>query len=204
MEQDTKSSSLNTQQPTDTPVLLRAINATLRALEDRGRLFRNVMVAVVIVGGASVLFAVIFLSWTPLFGFILLVPLVGGFLILDSRRVRQWRSDILQMFRTEPHDYSLFQKTMAGFRHLPPRTVRSMLATLPEHVDLDGNGNASEGRKADDFEGTARRDELKVSVATLLLTSALSALASAALYRSGALLLCGVGLMVLFAILKAR
>ena len=182
--------------------LLRAINATLRALEDRGRFFRNLIVAVVMVAGTSVLFAIIFLRWTPLFGLILIVPLVGGFLILDGRRVRRWRSEILWMCRAEAHDYSLFQKTMAGLGHLPAGTVRSMLATLPEQVD-DG-ANALEGRKTDHFEVGARRDERKVLTATLLLTLMFSLLAASALYHSGTLLLCGVTLTLFFAILKTR
>jgi len=202
MERDTKFSSVKTEQPMDTPVLLRAINATLRALEDRGRFFRNLIVAVVIVAGTSVLLAVIFLRWVPLFGFILLIPLVGGFLILDNRRVRCWRSEILQMFRIEAHDYSLFQKTIGGFRQLPLPIVRSMLATLPKHVD--GQGNAAEGTEEDDFEAAARRDEQQVLAVTFLLTSALSVLAGAALYRSGALLSCSLGLVILFSILKVK
>ena len=182
--------------------MLRAIHATLRALEDRSRFYRNLIVAVVLVSVASLLLAVIFLRWTPLCGLILIVPLVGGFLILDGRRVRRWRSEILQMCRAEAHDYSLFQKTMAGFGHLPAGTVRSMLATLPEQVD--SRTNALEGRKADDFEAATRRDEQKVLAATLLLTLALLAVAGAAFYRSGTLLLCGLGLIILFAIIKAR
>ena len=202
MEQDTKSSDLKIQRPPDTPVLLRAINATLRALEDRGRFFRNLIVAVVMVAGTSVLLAVIFLRWMPLFGFILAIPLVGGFLILDNRRVRCWRSEILQMFRTEAFDYSLFKKTMAGFRHLPAGTVRSMLAMLPEQVD--GKENAPEGRKEDEFEAATRRHEQKILATTLLLTLALSAMASAIFYRSGILLLCGLGLVLLFTVFRAR
>jgi hypothetical protein len=186
----------------DKPVMLRAIDATLRALEDRSRFYRNLIVAVVLVSVASLLLAVIFLRWTPLFGLILIVPLVGGFLILDGRRVRCWRSEILQMFRAEAHDYSLFQKTIAGFRHLPPQTVQSMLATLPEQVD--SQANVLEGRKADVFEAAARRDEQKVLTTTLLLTLALSAVTSAIFYRSGMLLLCGLGLVFLFTVLRVR
>ena len=202
MEQDTKPSSLKTQQPMDTPVLLRAINATLRALEDRGRFYRNLIVAVVLDSGASVLLAVVFLRWTPLFGFFLLIPLVGGFLILDSRRVRRWRSEILQMCRAEALDVSLFQKTISGFRHLPTRTLLSMLATLEQPTGDRTNVPGEE--KADDFETAGRRHEQKILAATVLLTLALAALASAAFYHSGTLLICGLGLMVLFTILKAR
>jgi hypothetical protein len=202
MEQDMKSSSLKTEQPPDTPIVLRGINATLRALEDRGRFFRNLIVAVVMVAGTSVLFAVVLLRWTPLCGFILVIPLVGGFLILDNRRAGCWRSEILQMFRTEAFDYSLFKKTMTGFHHLPPRTVQSMLATLPEQVD--SQANALEGGKTGSFEAAARRHEQKVLVTTLLLTLTFSVLAASAFYHSGRLLLCGLGLITLSAITRAR
>lgn len=202
MEPKTKSANLKTERPPEKPVLLRAISGTLRTLEDRGRYFRNLIIAVVAVSGVSCLLTIIFLRWMPLFGFILLIPLVGGFLILDSRRVRRWRSEILQMCRAEALDYPLFQKTIAGFQHLPTRTLLSMLATLPRPTVDKANSPGEE--EADDFESVGRRYEKKLFATMLLLMIAISAVAAAAFYHSGTLLICGLGLIVLFAILKGR
>lgn len=184
--------------------MLRAIHATLCALEDRSRFYRNLIVAVVAVSVVSLLLAVIFLRWTPLLGLILLEPLVGGFLLIDSRRVRQWGNEILQMCRAEALDYKAFQETITKFGHLPPNALGSMLSTLQDGEKADEGTHCGPIALGDGFDSLRQRQERRLLVATILLTLALSILAGAALYRSVALLLCGVVLLVLFSILKAR
>jgi hypothetical protein len=188
----------------DRPVMLRAIHATLRALEDRSRFYRNLIIAIVVVSGVSFLLAVIFLRWTPLLGLILLEPLVGGFLLLDSRRVRQWGNEILQMCRAEELDFKLFQQTITKFGHLPPNALESMLSTLQAGEKADEGTHSGPAAPSDGFDSLRQRQERRLLSATILLTLALSSLAAAALYRSVALLGCGVVLLVLFSILKTR
>src|SRR6516225_5900857 len=86
-------------QPIEKPVLLDAIDLTLRAIERRRRLYRNLVLCVTTVSLASVLSAALLRQWMALSGFIFLVPLTGGFLMLDNRLFRRWRSEILEMAR---------------------------------------------------------------------------------------------------------
>ena len=188
----------------DKPVMLRAIHATLRALEDRSRFYRNLIVAVVAVSVVSLLLAVIFLRWTPLLGLILLEPLVGGFLFMDSRRVRQWGNEILQMSRAEALDYKMFRETITKFGHLPPNALGSMLSTLQAGEKADEGTHSGRIAPGDGFDSLRQRQERRLLAATILLTLALSTLATAALYHSTPLLLCAAVFLVMVAIIKAR
>ena len=69
------------------PVLLAAINLSLRALEDRIRLYRNLVVAVCLLSISSVLAPLLFWRALPLAKLILVVALPGVFIFLDCRRV---------------------------------------------------------------------------------------------------------------------
>jgi hypothetical protein len=184
--------------------MLRAIHATLRALEDRSRLYRTLIVAVVAVSVVSLLLAVIFLRWTPLLGFILLQPLVGGFLLMDSRRVRQWGNEILQMCRAEALDYKLFQETITKFGHLPPNALGSMLSTLQDGEKTGQGTQSGPVAPSDGFDSFRRCQERRLLAATILLTLALSSLAIVALYHSTPLLLCAAVFLVMVAIISRR
>jgi len=196
-----KTSEPKTEQPTEGSALLRAINATLRALEDRGSFFRNLVVAVVVVVGTSVFTSTIFQRWMPLFCCILIIPMVGVYLVLDSVRVRRWRTEILQICRTEVNDYSLFKKTILEFRHLPARSLMMMLATLPETVDEQAATSAR--GKTDEFYANCRRHEQKILSIMFLWTVTLSTLSAAAIYHSRTLFVCAAGLVAIVAIIKA-
>src|SRR5260370_31655590 len=99
------------KQTTERRVLLDAIDITLRATEERARLYRNLVVAV---SAVSVL-AVFFRHWLALAGLIILVPLTGAYLVLDSRLLRLWRAGIVEMLRLRGLDVTAFSKTISGF-----------------------------------------------------------------------------------------
>jgi hypothetical protein len=120
-----------TQQPTEKPVLVDAIGTTLRTIEDRARLYRNLVLAVSMVSLVSIVTPVFSRQWLAFSGLIIIVPLTGGFLFLDSHLVLQWRAGILQMACLRGLDLALFLKTISAFRQIPPNSLKAMLATLP-------------------------------------------------------------------------
>lgn len=60
------------KQGTDRPVLLDAIDITLRTIEGRARLYRNLVLAVSVVSVLSILITVLFRQWIALTGILLL------------------------------------------------------------------------------------------------------------------------------------
>ena len=71
-------------QPANRPVLPDAIDITVRTIEGRARLYRNLVVAVSAVSVLSILLAVLFRQWLALTGLVLLVPSVSvSFLISE-------------------------------------------------------------------------------------------------------------------------
>ena len=193
-------------QPTARPVLLDAIDTTVRTIEDRARLYRNLVVAVSVVSVLSILLTVLFRQWLALIGLVLLVPLTGGYLFLDSRLVRRWRAGIGEMTRLRSLDVFTFLKTISGFRHLPANTLKAMLVTIPP------SGEASQ-QKAPQPEqaivGTTidaidQKNEFKILCFTGLLTVALGCLIAGAFYGSVALLLSGGSLIFLLAVFGRR
>jgi hypothetical protein len=56
------------KQPTEKPVLADAIDMTLRTIEDRTKLYRNLIVAVSLVSMVSIVLAALFREWLLLAG----------------------------------------------------------------------------------------------------------------------------------------
>jgi hypothetical protein len=186
--------------------LLDAIDTTVRTIEDRARLYRDLVVAVSVVSVLSILLSVLFHQWLALIGFVLLVPLTGGYLFLDSRLVRRWRAGIVEMTRLRSLDVVTFLKTISGFRHLPPNTLKAMLVTIPP---------GSEGSRQKDlqpeqaimgttFDAMDQKNELKILCSTGLLTVALGCLIAGTFFGSVALLLSGGSLIFLLAVFSRR
>jgi hypothetical protein len=109
------------KQPSTKPVLRDAIEMTIRTIEDRGRHYRNLAAAVSVVWMASIFSGVLSHQWIALSGLIFVVPLIGGFLCIDSRRIRRWRTEMLKQQLVHGLDLALFRKTISGFRHLPDK-----------------------------------------------------------------------------------
>lgn len=179
-------------------MLLRMVNTTLHTLEVRGRLFQYLILTFVLVGGGSLLLALVLRQWLLLTGVVVLIPATGIYLILDGRQVLKWRRAILLLGVSHTADYSKFRETIVKFNHLPTQSLRTMLATLPEALALESEKNT------ENFETISRRDERKIAVATLLLTSAPLALAGAAAYRSVFLVACALLLVLATAVSKTK
>ena len=78
------------------PVLLEAINLTLRTIERRAWMYRNLVIAVSLTMIAPVLVAVLLRRWMALLGVLALPIHVRGYLFLDSRIPIGWRRDVLR------------------------------------------------------------------------------------------------------------
>ena len=184
---------------TNRPVLLDAIDITVRTIEGRVRLYRNLVVAVSAVSVPSILLAVLFRQWLALTGLVLLVPLTGGFLFFDSRLVRRWRAGIVEMARLRSLDRAKFLKTISGFRHLPPNTLKSMLSTIPPSGEESRQETPQQEQAiaGANFDALERNNEMKILCSTAFLTGALVCLIAGAFYGSVALLVSGASLIVL-------
>ncbi len=185
-------------------MLLEAINLTLQTIECRARLYRNLLVAVSLVSVTSVLTAVLCWRGWPVAGLILVVPLAGGFLLHDTRRVRWWLEEILHMRRQRGLDTALFLETIGQFKHVPSRSLRGMLLLLAP----DEGGGRDPKRQTASGESRPgsplRAAEWRILATTTALTLALSCLAVAAGGRRLWLLLPAGGLAVLCGFLKRK
>lgn len=201
-----KMSADEPKNPTNNPVLLDAIEATLRTIEGRTKLYRNLVVAVSAVSVLSILLAALFQQWIAFAGLVLLVPLTGGYLFIDSRLVRRWRAAIAEMERLRSLDVTTFLKTVSGFRHLPPNALRAMLSTISAKRE-EGSQETSQPEETiigAAFDAVERKTELKILRSTGLLTIALVCLIAGAFYGSIALLLVGGSLIILLAVFGRR
>jgi hypothetical protein len=188
-----------TQQPTEKPVLVEAIGTTLRTTEDRAKLYRNLVVAVSMVSLVSIILPLFTHQWLAFSGLVIIVPLTGGFLFLDSHLVLQWRAGILEMAQLRGLDLALFVKTISGFRQLPPDSLKAMLAMLPAGSELiqEWVPRDEPGVPGDEFEALARESARRILYSTGFFTLALLSLIGGAFYGSVTLLLLGGGLSML-------
>ena len=193
------------RQPPDAPVMAIAINLTLRAIEDRARLYRGL---IVVVSGTSVLaliLAGLLRSWTPLLAFGLLVPLAGGYLLLDGRRVSRWRTEILDLWCRRDLKLALLAKSVSAYPSVPSRTLEGMLATLPPSSPdqkLDALAELEKRKLAGTSSAASRRQELRTLVAVAALTLAVALAAGAAQFRSVRMLLGSVFVVAVWAAVK--
>lgn len=154
----------------DAPALLQAVRATQRTLERRARAYRAAAICVGVVLVAAVLIAVARLDWRPLLLAALLVPVVGIFLIIDSRTVRAWQRRILGLWMREALSLSELRATLQGMQHLPTGTIRGMLDRLPasEHPEeLDQLAAAARSSLAAGCLECARREERRTVLSAI-------------------------------------
>ena len=161
-----------------------AIQATLAAIERRARLYRRTVMAVVAIALASPAAALILRSWHPLAGWILLVPVVGGFFLLDGRILRRWRRVVQHRLTEGRLDLSLFSATISRHPLIPRSTLAGMLDLLEPGRALTDRG--------------ARRLELRILFASGSLTLALSAVFLLFWYPSTALAVAAAAAVLLW------
>jgi hypothetical protein len=169
--------------------MTEALNLTLRTIEKRMRNYRNLVIAVTALALLSFMCLALFRRLFFLYGFILLVPLVGGFFVIDTRTVRRWRSQILDKSRTGELDLELFLKTAGQLQRFSPSALQNMLSTVRAAQKLKGAELAQ-------FEEQQRKLEHRIVLVTLSVTLALTCLMGSILHRSLPILLCGIGFAI--------
>lgn len=116
--------------PPELPVLLESLNVTLRTMERRLRLYRNLVICVSLAMFGSLIIALVFRKWMVLSGWLVIPLFVGGFFYLDSRAVRTWRDRVLAMRDERGLDVAQLERTLTAMRYIPDSTRRSMFAML--------------------------------------------------------------------------
>ncbi|HEY0790669.1 MAG TPA: hypothetical protein VGD78_06350 [Chthoniobacterales bacterium] len=112
------------------PALLEAIDTTLRTIESRTRLYRNLVVLVSLTALGLPMMALLLHQWTFLIGLLALPAYVGAFLVLDGRVVRAWRDEICRLRNQRELNVAQLKETLTAFRYIPAATLREMLAML--------------------------------------------------------------------------
>jgi hypothetical protein len=176
-------------QSTEKSVIVEALDLTFRTIKKRIKRYRRLLISVVVVTAISSLLAIFYREWLFTIGWILLVPLIGGFSYVDSRTVRRWRREIFQMRDARNLDLDFFLRTIGELHRISPPMLKGMLSTI--------DSDKQEGGKFDERQQNIERLTL---IATILLTAGLICFVGAAYYRSLMLLLCGIAFAVAFII----
>lgn len=113
-----------------------AIDRTARVIERRATFYRNLVVAVVLIGVASLAVALVARSLAGLAGVLFLVPACGLFFHFDARLLNGWRSDVLARWAGGELDLAALRPALHAHPGLPRDTLDAMLATLPSVANL--------------------------------------------------------------------
>ncbi len=130
---------------------LNPFAVTTRLLDRRGRGYRNLIVAVVLIGLGAPVAALVAWDWRPLLGGLLVVPAVGVGLTLDARRVAGWRREVLAAWAAGRLDLDTLRDSFTSVKPLPARTLAGLfdpLSTRPP-PDVDRQAMADAIRAAD-------------------------------------------------------
>jgi hypothetical protein len=108
-----------------------AIDGTSNAVQKRARNFRNLVVAVVLIGVIGFVWAIAARSVLPLAAWLFAIPACNIFLVADARALNRWRSDILANWVARDLDLTALGEAIRAHPALPRETTTAMLATLP-------------------------------------------------------------------------
>jgi hypothetical protein len=108
-----------------------ALDHTCRTLELRARYFRNQVVAVALIGLASLTLSIWERSRSPLLGLSLWLPICGFCLIADVRLLSRWRAALFALWVNREIDLNPFRMAVNANPALPKGTIDAMLVTLP-------------------------------------------------------------------------
>jgi hypothetical protein len=164
-----------------------AMSFTTQAIEMRMKWFRNLIIGVVVVALSSLILAFIQFSFRPLWGLVLLVPLCGVFLYLDSRIVNLWQERILQMWVQGDLDLTIFYNSMSTIRMFPHRMFQGMLKTLLiNNQSIDSRNLNQEVKKSlvHTIQTISRCQNNKIVFFSLAYTFALISMAMAEMLKS--------------------
>jgi len=113
-----------------------ALEITLRAIEERAKLYRKTALAIFLTLSVSAVLAVVLRSWVPMGAVILCVPITGAFFVFDGRRTQRWRERVLQLLAVENVKLDMFLKAISAYPAVPRNTLQAMLHSLRQ-MDSD-------------------------------------------------------------------
>jgi hypothetical protein len=112
-----------------------AIDDTVRLLEQRARVYRDLVVAVSLVGLTMFGWALLSLSLRPLGLLALLALLCLGFVWHDRRLLNGWRARLLADWTAGAIDFAALRGALLANPTLPKNTLAAMLDSLPDGGD---------------------------------------------------------------------
>jgi hypothetical protein len=115
------------------PALLQAINLTMTTIDRRIRLYRAVVIYVIVVGLGCPLASILFHSWAPLIGLGSIILAVAIYIQVDKQVVRKWAEVVTTLSQNQRLDLVQFKQTIMSFRHLPASTLKAMLSLVPSN-----------------------------------------------------------------------
>lgn len=113
------------------PALLQAINLTLTTIDRRIRIYRVLVVYVIVAGIGFPVASLMTHVWLLSAGLASIIPAVAIYLWVDKRVVRKWADAVTTLSHHEKLDLVQFKQTIISFRHLPASTLKAMLALAP-------------------------------------------------------------------------
>lgn len=182
-------------------VVSEAIGGMLHALERRAKLYRNLIVSITALLTLSILLAIALGSWTPLLGFLFVIPLVAIFLLLDNREVRHWQECTINLWCFHRLNLKEFESRIVSYRHIPEQFRNQMLSTLPRDSAESPVDQFSDEERAALLRWHAALVHYEAHQTTLEVMAVLLAfsfLIATLVYWSGVLLLCLAGSILLW------
>lgn len=107
-----------------------AVQATLRTIELRARLYRNLVILVAALIVIPPVAGLVCRSWLPLVALIALPVCVGVHLVVDTLVVRRWSRHVQSLCTRDAVPTEEFVRTVRTLRNLPPSTTEGMLLVL--------------------------------------------------------------------------
>lgn len=115
----------------------QAIALTRELLNRRSRRYRDLVIAVAVVGLAVPIAVLVVGEWRILLAWLLTIPMVGFFLVLDAWAVASWRSRLLDGWVAGTIDLDALVEGFTSIKMLPARTIASLIAGLPTRARLE-------------------------------------------------------------------
>ncbi|HGJ65911.1 TPA: hypothetical protein ENS27_11055 [bacterium] len=109
-----------------------AYNATIRLFNTRIKRYKALIIGIAIVVFGSVIWAIVWKSWSPFLCLIIPISLCGIYLSSDLMLIYKWQNIVLNLWIYDELDIGLFIDTVSQVRMLPKETLQSLLKTLPE------------------------------------------------------------------------
>jgi len=125
-----------------------AIERTSETVVSRARLFRNHVVAVVVLCLVTAIWAAFRREPVVLACVFFLVPLGGSFFLADELAVERWRADLLASWVRRELDLAALRAALIANPALPRQTLSGMLATLPSSELLESEQRLSTSTRA--------------------------------------------------------